>query len=89
VAPDGGRNAFSPQLGADVVDQAGRAAQAADTMDHPNSVIERTGIWSGPRVGRRAIFGFVAARMVLLRGVGAMGSLAGHRVHQIIATSLR
>ena len=40
VAPDGGGNAFGPQVGANVVDQAGRARQAADTVHHPNSVID-------------------------------------------------
>jgi hypothetical protein len=50
VAPDGGGDAFGPQLRANIVDQASRSGQAADTVDHPNSVIERTGIWSRARV---------------------------------------
>ena len=40
VAPDGRGNAFGPQVGANVVDQAGRARQAADTVHDPNSVID-------------------------------------------------
>jgi len=42
MTPDGGGNAFGPQLSPKVVDQAGRTGQAADTVDHPNGVIERT-----------------------------------------------
>ena len=38
--PDGRGNAFGPQVGADVVDQAGGARQAAHTVHHPNSVID-------------------------------------------------
>ena len=49
-APDGGGNAFGPQLRANIVDQAGRSGQAADTVYHPNSVIEHSGIWWWPRV---------------------------------------
>ena len=40
VAPDGRGNAFGPQLGTNVVDQAGRARQATDTVHDPNSVID-------------------------------------------------
>ena len=40
VAPDGRGNAFGPQVGANVVDQAGGARQATDTVHHPNSVID-------------------------------------------------
>ena len=40
VAPDGGGNAFGPQVSANVVDQVGRARQAADTVHHPNGVID-------------------------------------------------
>ena len=40
VAPDGRGNALGPQVGANVVDQAGRARQAADTVHDPNSVID-------------------------------------------------
>ena len=40
VAPDGGGNAFGPQVGANIVDQASRATQATDTVYDPNSVID-------------------------------------------------
>jgi hypothetical protein len=40
VAPDGRGNTFGPQLGANVVDQAGRGRQAAHTVHHSNSVID-------------------------------------------------
>jgi hypothetical protein len=40
MASDGGGNAVGLQLGANVVDQAWRARQAADTMHHRNSVID-------------------------------------------------
>ncbi len=40
VAPDCCENAFGPQVSANVVDQAGRARQAADTVHQPNSVID-------------------------------------------------
>ena len=40
VAPDGRGNAFGPQVGANVVDQAGQARQATDPVHHLNSVID-------------------------------------------------
>jgi hypothetical protein len=42
AAPDGGGNAFGLQFSPNVVDQAGRTGQAANTMHYPNGVIERT-----------------------------------------------
>jgi hypothetical protein len=40
VAPDRRGNAVGPQLSANVIDQTGRARQAADTVYHSNSVID-------------------------------------------------
>jgi hypothetical protein len=40
VAPDGGGNTFGPQVSANVVNQAGRARQATDTVHHPDRVID-------------------------------------------------
>ena len=40
VPPDGRRNSLGPQVGANIIDQAGRARQAADTVHDPNSVID-------------------------------------------------
>ena len=37
VAPDCRGNAFGPQVGANIIDQAGRARQATDTVHHSNS----------------------------------------------------
>ena len=50
VAPDGRGNAFGPQVGANVVDQASRARQAAHTMHDPDRVIDcgrltTIGVW--------------------------------------------
>ena len=42
MAPDSGGNTVGQQLGANVVDQASRTGKAADTVNNPNSMIERT-----------------------------------------------
>ena len=44
VAPDGRGNAFGPQVGANIINQAGRARQAADTVHDPNRVIDCRGL---------------------------------------------
>ena len=78
VAPDGRRNAFGPQVGANVVDQAGRARQAADTVHHPNSVIDC-----------RCVSDDLDSTGVAEAGKSSCGLPFLKSCRQIIATSLR
>ena len=56
VAPDSRRNSLGPQVGTNIIDQAGRARQAAHTVHHSNSVIDGrcvSTIWIRPALPQR------------------------------------
>ena len=66
VAPDGRRNSLGPQVGANVIDQAGRARQAADTVHHPNSVIDGRCVSDDRGFDRRCRSGEIFVRVAVL-----------------------
>jgi hypothetical protein len=72
VAPDGRRNSLGPQVGTNIIDQAGRARQAAHTVHHANSVIDcrrvrtiraarRAAQQGGPSLGEAALSHLIKA----------------------------
>ena len=78
VAPDGSGNAFGPQVGANVVDQAGRARQATDTVHHAEQRDRLPMSWRDSGFDRRCRTGEIFGGLPFLKSC-----------RQIIATSLR